>query len=348
MNGIAKKPKETQIKDFDQLNFTQKCVNVINLELGNISEYDDRFGLFFDNPGKTLTLSELRTEKSFAEITDLAAQSYLGKNIAVAWSGGIDSSLIVAALYKHNIDFKVTVMHERCLAENPDMYAWVLANCNTISLDEDTHFLNLYDHVTNGVEIISGDPADLLYPGIRYNLMPGITHRNNLYDKDARGYGDNIDLFNQNYPDEYFYNNIKERLAAVCSEHGSYLTLPENFSEDVVSFVMDRLAKNNIDFKHYYQLKWLTKFTLRYASHQQRVATIIKNRFAYYGREYVDVVQHDFFDTIEYQSWALTNLDRIFDTQSITAKTQKMDAKEYIVSVTQLPSQLNLIKIPSL
>jgi hypothetical protein len=44
----------------------------------------------------------------------------------------------------------------------------------------------------------------------------------------------------------------------------------------------------------------------------------------------------------------VNNLDRVFDTQSPTALTQKMDAKEYIVEVTKLLSQLNLVKTPSL
>ena len=358
MNGIVKRIKPDQIQDFDQLSFEERCLNIIDTDIGKVSARDDRFGIFFDNPDKSLnladlhtekllTLADLHTEKSFAEVTDLAAQSYAGKNIAVAWSGGIDSSLIVAALHKHNIDFKVTVMPQRCRAENPDMYDWVLANCDIIELDEDTHFLNLYDHVVSGVEIISGDPADILFPSIRYNLLPNSVARQSLYTPEG-GYGDNLEVLNQSYPDEYFYNNITQRLADKCLKLSTEFTLPENFSEDVVKFFIDRLAKNNIEFKHYYQLKWLTKFTFKYAGLQQRVSRIIKNRFAYYGRPQVEVVQHDFFDTMEYQSWAWTNLDHVFDTQSLTALTQKIEAKEYIVEVTNLQSQLNLVKMPSL
>jgi hypothetical protein len=349
MNGIVRNIRPSQIRDFDGLSFEERCLNIVDLEIGRIYPYADRFGIFFDNPDKTLTLSDLQTNKSYAEITDLTAQTYAGKNIAVAWSGGIDSSVIVSALHKNNIDFKVTIMPERCRAENPEMYDWVLANCDVIQLDDETHFNNLYDFVIAGGEVVSGDPADLLFPSIRYQLMPGTVARRNLYTRE-NGYGDNLILLNQSYPDENFYNNIKERLFDLSNQVGSYATIPENFASDVVRFFTDRLAKNNIDFRHYYQLHWLAQFTFRYAGHQQRVARIMRNRFAYYGREQYDVnfVQHDFFDTMEYQSWAWTNLDRTFNTQSTTALTQKMDAKEYIVDVTKLPSQLNLIKAPSL
>jgi len=339
--------RPSQITDFDRLSFEEKCINIVDLEIGRVSARDDRFGLFFDNPDKTLTLADLQTNKSFAEITDLAAQSYAGKNVAVAWSGGIDSSLIVSALHKHNIDFKVTIMPDRCRAENSDMTDWVLANCKTIELDEATYFNNLYDHVADGGTVVSGDPADLLFPLIRYQFMPGSTARRNLYTRE-NGYGDNLELFNQSYPDEHFYDNITQRLADLSNAVGSYATIPQNFAGDVVRFFTDRLALNNIDFKHYYQLNWLIQFTFRYAPHQQRVYKFMHNHFARNNRPQVEFVQYDFFDTMEYQSWAWTNLDRVFDTQSLTALTQKMDAKEYIVEVTKLPSQLNLVKTPSL
>jgi len=347
MNGMIRNIRPTQITDFDRLSFEERCINIVDLEIGRVSARNDRFGIFFDNPDKTLTLADLQTNKSFAEITDLAAQSYAGKNVAVAWSGGIDSSLIVSALHKNNIDFKVTVMHDRCRAENPDMYDWVLANCDIIELDEATYFNNLYDHVAGGGEVISGCTADRLFPLIRHQLMPGAIPLSNLYTRE-NGYGDNLILLNQNYPDEHFYDNIKEKLFDLSNQVGSYATIPENFASDVVRFFINRLALNSIDFKHYYQLKCLIQFTFRYTHLQQRVYRFMQNHFARNNRPQVEFIQHDFFDTMEYQSWAWTNLDRIFNTQSLTALTQKMDAKEYIAEVTKLPSQLNLIKMPSL
>ncbi|MEI8195368.1 MAG: hypothetical protein WCI73_05615 [Phycisphaerae bacterium] len=329
------------------LNEEQKYINMLAYEAGFVGPLDDRFGIFFDNPYKTLTLSDLYTDKSFAEITDLTAQTYIDKNVAVCWSGGIDSSLIVAALYKHNIDFQVTVTHDRCKAENPDMYEWVLKNCKVIDLDEATYFNNLYDHVKSGGSIVSGDPADQLFPSIRYNLLPGVEPQKGLYKKNM-GYGDNLKLFTQTYSDEYFYNNIIERIKINCDLVSEKFTLPDSFSEEVTRFVIRRLLLSNIHLKHYYQLKWLIKFTFKYKQNLQRVSKMVEKYFTNNDRDPVDFVQYDVFDTLEYQSWAWTNLDKNFETQSLTALTYKMDAKQYIADVTGLSSQLNLIKIPSL
>ena len=336
-----------QLVNLDSFNLAQTCVNMIDADMGFVTADDDRFGIFFDNPNKTLSLSDLHTERSFAEITDLTAQTYAGKNAAVCWSGGVDSSLIVAALNKHNIDFKVTVMPNQCRLENPDMYDWVLKNCTIIELDEATSFNNLYDHVSSGGSTVSGDPADQLYPSFRYNLLPGHLEMRHLYSRDS-GYGDNLELLTQTYPPEQFYNNLQDRLVFKCQNVVNEFDVPETFTEDVCGYINDRLFVNNLRFSHHYQLKWLVKFIFRYNKNIQRMTRTLKNRFFHYNRDPVDIVHYDFFDTIDYQSWAWTNLDEYFDTQAVNALTHKMEAKEYIADVTQLPSQLNLVKIPSL
>jgi hypothetical protein len=332
---------------FDEYNFTQKCINIISSEIGDVIFKHDRFGIFFDNSEKSLTLSELYTDKSFSEITDLTAKTYAGKNVAVCWSGGIDSSLIIASLYKHKIDFKVTVMHTRCKFENPDMYDWVLKNCDVIVLDERSSFKNLYDHVKNGGSVVSGDPADQLFPSIRYNLLPGVNTLKNLYSR-KNSYSEYSHLLNQSYPDEYFYNNIENTIFYMCKLLGKKFVLPKQLSTDIFIFIKERLSKNNLDINHFYQLKWLTKFIFKYDGNINRLKHIIKITFDGYKMHPVDFVQYDFFDTLEYQAWAWTNLDRNFELYSKTALTYKWEAKEYIRDVTGLESQLNLVKIPSL
>jgi hypothetical protein len=215
-------------------------------------------------------------------------------------------------------------------------------------LDEQTHFNNLYDYLSSGGSVISGDPADQLFPSIRYNLMPGVTTQKSLYFEGGRDYGDNLELLTQTYPDEYFYNNIKQRIEFNCQQVAEKFFVPEGFSTEVFDFFKQRLLMNNIPFKHFYQLKWLVKFVFKYNKNLQRLLPLIKNEFIHNSREPIDFVQYDFFDNLEYQSWAYTNLDKNFETQSINALTYKMDAKEYIAEVTGLQSQLNLIKIPSL
>jgi hypothetical protein len=344
-------PKNTDLKElnnFYNMDFVQQCLNIIASDIGYVTESDDRFGIFFDNPNKTLNLSDLSTPLSFSEITNLTARSYENKNVAVAWSGGIDSSLIIAALYKNNIPFKVTVLPERCKAENPDMYTWVLANCDIIELNEQTYFNDLYDYLKNGGSVISGDPADQLVPSIRYNLIPGVITQKGLYFQGGKSYADNLELLNQTYPDELFYNNIKQRIEFNCQQLSERFTLPPEFSTQVFDFIKQRLLVNNLNFKNFYQLKWLVKFIFKYSKNVQRLKGYIKRQFDQYNREPIDFVQYDFFNTMQYQSWAWTNLDKNFETQSTTALTYKMDAKEYIADVTGLESQLQLVKVPSL
>jgi hypothetical protein len=344
-------PKSKDLKElfnFIPMDFTDRCLNMVAFDVGRVTAADDRFGIFLDNPNKTLNLSDLQTPLTFAQITDLTALRYANKDVAVAWSGGIDSSLIIAALYKHHIPFKVTVLHERCKAENPDMYAWVLANCDIIELDQQTHFNNLYDYLKDGGSIISGDPADQLFPSIRYNLIEGITSQKTLYFQGNRDYGDNLEVLTQSYPDEYFYNNIKQRIEFNCGVVAEHFSIPQDFSTEIFDFFKRRLLLNNIPFKHFYQLKWLVKFVFKYNKNLQRLSRYIKNDFTLYSRAPISFEQYDFFDTLQYQSWAWTNLDKNFETQSTTALTYKMPAKEYVVDVTGLNSQLNLLKMPSL
>jgi hypothetical protein len=336
-----------ELRNFTTMTFQQKCLNIIASETGMVSSHDDRFGIFLDNSNKRLSLSDLKTDLSFAQITNITAHDYANKDIVVAWSGGIDSSLIVASLYKNKIDFKVTVLHERCKKENPDMYDWVLKNCNIIELNEETYFNDLYDYLKNGGAVISGDPADQLFPSIRYNLLPGVTTQKLLYFLE-KGYDTSFDLFNQTYPDENFYNNIKERINFNCNLIADEFSIPKGFSDEVFLFIIQRLMIHDLEIKHFYQLKWLVKFIFKYNKNSQRLATFIKKQFIDNNREPIDFIQYNFFDTPLYQSWAWTNLDKNFETQSLTALTYKMDAKQYIAEVTGLQSQLNLIKIPSL
>jgi len=344
-------PKNKDLKElnkFDILSFTEQCINILSMDIGRVNPSDDRFGVFLDNPNKSLSLSDLQTTKTFSEITDETALTYANKNVAVAWSGGIDSSLIVAALYKNKIDFKVTVMHEQCEAENPDMYEWVIKNCNIIELNEETRFNDLYDHVENGGSLVSGDPADQLFPSIRYNLMPGVQTQKNIYLENYSYSEEDLKLLTQSYPDEYFYNNIKERIEFNCKMIETRFNLPSNFADDVIQFIIQRLLINNLAIQHFYQLKWLVKFIFKYNKNLQRLSMLVKRSFMKYDREDINFVQYDFFDTLDYQAWAWTNLNNNFSTQSLTAYTYKLDAKQYIVDVTGLQSQLSLIKVPSL
>jgi len=334
------------ISEFDRQNFNQKCISIINKELQLTQSEEDRFGIFYDGENK-INIHKLSTTKSFAEITDQTAKKYKDKNIAVCWSGGIDSSLIVAALHKNNIPFKVTVMHNRCKFENPDLYEWVLENCEIISLKEETKFNNLYEHLTcEKGTIITGNPADQLFPSIRYNLLLSENRMKEMYSRET-GYGNFIEEFNKDIPDYLVKNNIVSYLENTIDN--LYGNFPKNFKVKVIDNILNVIDRNNLELVHFYQLKWLAKFIFKYHRNLKRLTKTIKNDI--YNNHKVlieDFEEYDFFDTLDYQAWAWTNLDKNFELYSTTALSYKTELKEYIRDVTGLYSQLNLIKMPSL
>jgi hypothetical protein len=80
-------------------------------------ELTDRSGIFLSGDQVTIP-QDTHTTKTYATIMDETAQSYADLNPIVLWSGGMDSTAILAAFVKNNINFSVT-LDANTQAESP-------------------------------------------------------------------------------------------------------------------------------------------------------------------------------------------------------------------------------------
>jgi len=292
-------------------------------------------GIFFpsDVPDDLLLPADTHTDLTYNQIVDETALSYAGQSPIVAWSGGIDSTIIVAAFIKNNIDFKVTV-GKSSLKENPELHEYLVANYKTIELPDDNDFSNIAD--TSSV-IVTGEPNGHLFPRIRDNLLPtGKTLHEILTSAENVNPLDYADILLADVPEKYIYNNVREMF--IENHQRNYIGTEAEASALYDEYLKPKIDKFPFECRHYYQLHFFFKLIFGY---QMSLDGFIK------GAQCKNPVR-GFFHTPDFQRWAITNMDVNFETYSINYQTEKMISKQYIYDVVKMPSQLQLYKYPSL
>jgi hypothetical protein len=299
----------------------------------------DRSGGIFlsDNPSIPFVCENIPidtyTDLTYAQIVDETAMTYAGQNPIVAWSGGIDSTVIVAAFIKNNIDFRVTV--GKCsLKENPEMHAHLVANYKTIEIPDDNDFSNIAD--TSSI-IVTGEPNGHLFSRLKQNYLPGVRKFNDLITSaEIVNPLDYSDELLAEVPNEYLYNNVREYF--ITKYQDKYKSTEQEASTLYDEYLKPKIDKFPFEVKHYYQLVFFFKLIFGYQ--EILTAPFIK------GSKCKNPVRA-FFDTQNFQRWAITNLDANFEAYSTNYKTEKYVCKEYIYDVFKMPGQLELHKYPS-
>jgi hypothetical protein len=289
----------------------------------------DRSGIFWPNETPTLP-TNVNTNKTFEQIIDETALTYMGKNPIVAWSGGIDSTVAVAAFVKNNVPFKVTVSNAAQL-ENPILYSHLVNNYQTITLPNDNNFSNISD---NSI-IVCGHPADQIYPEYKTNFLNDKQRYKEIIALDDNANPEDYPYLLQSVPPELLYNNVKEVYVQKHSE--LFLCTTEQSTLVFENYLLPKINRLPIPINHFYQLKFFFRFIFNYhiVTHKQ-----FKN-----GSQSSNEVV-GFFDTEDFQRWALTNLDYNFENYD-TYKNQKQLSKEYNYSVFNMPHLLEQTKYPS-
>jgi hypothetical protein len=296
------------------------------LEIPEPFEVRDKSGIFFKNDNPTL-IKETYTNKTFEQIVDETALTYAGKKPLVAWSGGIDSTTILAAFIKNNIDFKVT-FNDRVLIENKDVYDYIKDKYEIVNIP---NTLNLSELQTDNL-IVTGEGCDQLYPKTHSDYIPGFPSLTTiLLTQNIKDYED---ILLAPVDPAYLYNNVKQ---VFINRYINKFKVSEdtaiNFYE---SYVVPVLNKMPINIEHFYQLDFMIKLIFNY-DHNIKDSSLDKY--------YKDVVS--FYDTENFQRWAITNLDANFREYGLTYLTHKSPNKDYNYSVFKIPSLLNQIKMHS-
>ena len=289
----------------------------------------DRSGLFFHNDSPTIP-SDTNTTKTFAQIVDETALTYAGKNPIVAWSGGIDSTTVVAAFIKNNIPFRVTI-NSKAQTENPEVYDYLVANHNTITIPNNNNLSNFNEE---GI-VVTGECADQLYPGIRTNLIPNVPNWRQIV---MEGSIDNhSDMLMGSVNTEYLYNNVRE---SFTTRHSNNFKCDITKSQDLFdNYLLPIINSFPITVNHFYELKFFYKFIFKYQD-------CVKDNFVNGTGIKNEVVA--FFNTDDFQRWALTNMNYNFENYSINYTKYKTPNREYNHSVLNFESLLEQTKYPSL
>jgi hypothetical protein len=286
----------------------------------------DKSGIFFNNNNPTF-ISNTYTDKTFEQIVDETALTYAGKNPLVAWSGGIDSTTILAAFIKNNIDFKVT-FNDRVLIENKEVYDFIKDKYEIINIP---NTLDLSSLDTDSL-IVTGEGCDELHPRIQHDFVPGaMTLTEILLTQNIKDYDD---VLLAPVDPIHLYNNVKE---VVKTRYMNKFQVSEAEAEYFyTSYLAPKLDSMPIKIEHFYQLSFLIKLMFGF-DHNVKDTSIDKY--------YKDVVS--FYDTEDFQRWAITNLDANFEEFGASYLTMKQPNKNYNYAVFNMPSLLNQIKMHS-
>lgn len=317
----------------DKVNNFAKFIKVVTpkaaahlLEVPEPFQVRDKTGIFFNNDNPTF-ISNTHTDKTFEQIVDETALTYAGKNPLIAWSGGIDSTTILAAFIKNNIDFRVT-FNDRVLIENKDVYDYIKDKYQIVNIP---NTLNLSELETDSL-VVTGEGCDQLYPKTHSDYIPGFPSLTTiLLTQDIKAY-DDVLLAPVN--PSYLYNNVHEMF---ISKYINKFKASEAEAEQFYSsYVIPVLNKMPIKIEHFYQLDFMIKLIFNY-EHNIKDSSLDKY--------YKDVVS--FYDTEDFQRWAITNLDANFKEYGVTYLTHKSPNKDYNYSVFKIPSLLKQIKMHS-
>jgi hypothetical protein len=251
--------------------------------------------------------------KSFAELVDERAIQILrdsekwGKDIYILYSGGIDSSATLVALLKHATPEQkqriVVLLSHECIAENPRLFnehiAGKLRTGSSFTFPEKLGGDNYF---------VSGEHSDMVMGSDKIGKMItqyGVDSLHEKYNRDRIAEFFAEDSFKGDREMAHFYLDIFERIVAKAP-------MP---------------IVNNMEFLWWvnFAIKWHACFYYMLLFTPARNAPNVT-------QEYLDTRFISFFNTEEFQLWAMNNTDkRIKDTW----KSYKWVIKDYIYEYTK-------------
>ena len=274
--------------------------------------------------GKEFILPNLEfVNDRFADICDSRAIELIqlsirqNKKLAIMWSGGIDSTVVLSAFIKHlspiELNNIVIFLSTESIIENPEFYKRFIFNkirCESIyNLDVTDNFLNEYI-------LLHGDPGDCIFGpslGTYENLITDGKHRLSWHN--------NRPLI------------VKGLISSIS------VPLDIDFVEGFSHWYVDKISENLLEVNppgiesiadwwwwHYFNFKWafsIYRPLFRYRTdHSMALSTV--NIESY--------ITNTFYNTQKFQLWSYGNLKTHIGTNK---KDHKMSAKHYIFDLDQ-------------
>jgi len=292
----------------------------------------DRSGLFLNDTSNTSPLpSNTNTSKSFAQILDETALTYANSNNVIRWSGGIDSTAIIASFIKNNIPFTLSC-DLNSQNELSNVYDY-LANTHTMI----TPYL---EKTLSDCVIVTGDCADQLYPMQQQQHIPDKqiwTEYSVLNGKDTIP-----DYYKQAISDAEKNISSKDFFVAYHSRlYQCDTTTSGNLYDSYLSPIVEKFP---FDCQYGYQLTFYFRLIFKYQLHLNRLKIIQNENQNIFS---TTNTYKAFYDTEDFQRWAITNFENQYSTYGYDITSWKTEMKNYIHSVFNYDSVLNMLKYRS-
>jgi hypothetical protein len=281
-------------------------------------EKEDRLGIFYTQNGVKIP-ENMHTTKTFAELVDERVTHFSALNPLILWSGGIDSTTIIASFVKHNIPFDLYIFEKWASIKNDDLYNAITAGRNVYFSDTNKFF----DTIKNRV-VITGDCCDQLYPSMQHSMREDV-----LSFKYQIKFNKGVvpEYYNTILSDEDKFKSVRDY---IIESHSAVYNTGTDAAEDFYdNYLHEKLKTFPITITYGYQLKWFLKFIFKYQKNVDKVSS------------WDCTEAHAFFNTDDFQRWAITNLDENYRTHCASYLTYKMPNKEYSYSVLPYDGILN-------
>jgi hypothetical protein len=259
---------------------------------------------------------------SFGEVTDLRAvdikqtMQQQNRELAVFWSGGIDSTVTLSAIVKNfdTADLKnVTVFaNNQSYFENPIFYHSIIEKYQLKTVNfknfSNSQIQSLFDKYL----VIDGEPADKLWIvniAIQFDLVYGA----GSLSKPFKEISDKFIEFLTNYMSkdqaQEYYNSLVQN---ICEAGVEIITVGDLF--------------------------WWINFNFHWVEHlliwYQQFPIKSVESYNQYKKNY-----HPWYNSVEYQLWSLSDRPKTIKTDR--QDLYKMPAKQYIYELDQNPFYLN-------
>jgi len=290
----------------------------------------DRSGIFLSNSDVTVP-TDKHTDKTYDQILNEAALSYADKNPIVMWSGGVDSTAILAALVKNNVNFSVA-FDSNSQVEAPEMYEYIKLNFDCLPLNNYTlgnsgMFEMVKEPVSNRT-VVTGDCNDQIFPILQHHLALGkMFFKYHIENIQNININDINSFYKQPVDDSIKYMSSRDYFASNHSRiHQCDISESQTFYDNVL---LPKLSQFPIDTQYAYQLISYFRFIFKYQMHLERLNDMNK-------RNTLNNTFKAFYNTDDFQRWSITNLENNYETYSSTYLTMKREVKQYSYDVFKI------------
>ena len=280
-------------------------------------------------PGFEMPNYDPNFSKSFEQVTDeranyIKGRIHNGDKFAVMYSGGMDSTLILASLLKNLNEEELQSVIVCCsihsLIENPEFWRKYIYNKLKI-IDSSTHTYD--DYINMGYRPITGDEGDCIF-GTSIGLQ--LYHNYDFYvsQLDPNVQANLLKLRNKISDGDVHYTLF----ADVISKHLAYDTTPEGleFGRLLYQKYHRNILTSKVPINSLHDFFWWLIFNVKYLNCSVRGAIYFNHTIPI--RQCIDSMEN-WFNGGEYQQWSMANNNNGMKIRN-TLATYKYAQRKYI------------------